>query len=369
MAGPFDFTKLIKSHNKKHKVVSGFNDPITWVDTGNCALNKMISGDFNKGIPLGAVTVFAGESGSSKSYIVSGNIVRDALAQGINVVVIDTEDALKKKWMANLNVDTDHPRLVRYVKNLVNEIVETISDFTDEYRIAYLNTPREEQPKILFVVDSLGFLETETSVKQFTEGDLKGDKGIKAKQLKALVSSCIRLFAGFEIGLVATNHTYKSQDMYAPDDVISGGSGFIFAASIIVSMNKSKLREDEEGNKITGQVTGIVAKIKCVKSRFAKPFEEVKVSIPYEQGMSRYSGLFEMFKTKGLIKLVGKKWLYVDKAGVEHYEARKSMGTEFYERIINEWVEDRLVPTGIDMTPDDYDDDVDPETGEILTTK
>ena len=33
----------------------------------------MISGDFNKGIPLGKVTVFAGESGSGKSYICSGN--------------------------------------------------------------------------------------------------------------------------------------------------------------------------------------------------------------------------------------------------------------------------------------------------------
>ena len=40
---------------------AGFNDPIDWISTGNYALNYLISGDFNKGVPLGKVTVFAGE--------------------------------------------------------------------------------------------------------------------------------------------------------------------------------------------------------------------------------------------------------------------------------------------------------------------
>lgn len=361
MVKPFDFTRLQKEHNKKHKAVSGFNDPITWIDTGNYALNKMISGDFRRGVPLGGVTVFAGESGSSKSYIVSGNIVKDALAQGIHVVVIDTEDALKKKWIQNLNVDPDHPLLVRYVKNLVNEIVDVVNDYTKEYRESYFNVPREEQPKMLFIVDSLGFLETDTAVEQFEKGELKGDKGIKAKQLKALVSQCIRLFAGFQLGLIATNHTYKSQDMYNPDDVISGGSGFIFASSIIVNMNKKKLKEDEDGQK-TKEVSGIIAKIKCVKSRYAKPFEEVEVSIPYEKGMDKYSGIFAMSCAKGVITKSGNRWTYKDKAGVEHTHYRKDLDDVFFERIINEW-DDSNVQAGIDLTPLDYD----PETGEILT--
>jgi len=60
---PFDLTKLRKTLLKKTGVNDGFYDPITWIDTGNYALNRMISGDFQKGIPLGAVTVLAGESG------------------------------------------------------------------------------------------------------------------------------------------------------------------------------------------------------------------------------------------------------------------------------------------------------------------
>ena len=366
----FDFTKTRKDRNKRLGLRGGFSDPITWIDTGNFALNKMISGHFNRGVPLGAVTVFAGESGclpasamvdvrityglgsdvivteervavtvgelralwrddekptieiatpdgfqkiiswwdkgmlpmveiatnmrqltrcarnhliqrvdgswamaadlvagdkvltikgpatvlmrteigpsecfdfevdhpnhrywgdgfsshnSGKSYIVSGNIVKDALAQGIYVIVLDSEDALKETWMRNLGVDTDHPNLTKEVVSSVDDIADCIREYTKHYVEANKDVPPEKQPKVLFVVDSLGFVQTQAEIDQFERSELKGDKGIKAKMLKMLVANCIRLFAGYEIGLVATNHTYKSQDMYQPDDVISGG--------------------------------------------------------------------------------------------------------------------------------------------------
>lgn len=59
-----DLSKLRKSLTKSIEGLSiGFNDPTDWVSTGNYALNYLISGDFNGGIPLGKVTMFAGESG------------------------------------------------------------------------------------------------------------------------------------------------------------------------------------------------------------------------------------------------------------------------------------------------------------------
>ena len=83
MAGkPFDVSKFRKDITKSIDGLSiGFNDPTDWISTGNFALNYLISGDFNRGIPLGKVTVFAGESGAGKSYICSGNIVKNAQDQ------------------------------------------------------------------------------------------------------------------------------------------------------------------------------------------------------------------------------------------------------------------------------------------------
>lgn len=61
---PFDVSKFRKSITKSIEGLSiGFRDPTDWISTGNYALNYRISGDFKKGIPLGKVTVFAGQSG------------------------------------------------------------------------------------------------------------------------------------------------------------------------------------------------------------------------------------------------------------------------------------------------------------------
>jgi hypothetical protein len=48
------------------------------------------------------------------------------------------------------------------------------------------------------------------------------------------------MFGSWNVGMVCTNHTYASQDMFDPDDKISGGQGFIYASSIVVAMRKLK---------------------------------------------------------------------------------------------------------------------------------
>ena len=63
MVKPFDVSKFRKDLTKSINGLGvGFNDPTDLVNTGNYALNYLISGDFHKGVPLGKVTVFAGES-------------------------------------------------------------------------------------------------------------------------------------------------------------------------------------------------------------------------------------------------------------------------------------------------------------------
>lgn len=90
MAKPFDISKFRKSITKSIEGLGiGFNDPTDWISTGNYTLNYLLSGDFHKGIPMGKVTVFAGESGAGKSFICSGNIVRHAQEQGIYVILIE----------------------------------------------------------------------------------------------------------------------------------------------------------------------------------------------------------------------------------------------------------------------------------------
>jgi len=316
---PFDVSKFRKSITKSIDGLStGFHDPKDWISTGSYALNYLVSGDFNKGIPLGKVTIFAGESGAGKSYFASGNIVKNAQEQGIFVVLIDSENALDEKWLHALGVDTSEDKLIKLSMSMIDDVAKTISTFMKDYKAL----DEEDRPKVLFVIDSLGMLLTPTDVKQFEAGDMKGDLGRKPKALTALVRNTVNMFGAYNVGLVATNHTYESQDMFNPDEVISGGRGFIFASSIVIAMKKMKLKEDEDGNKTT-QVHGIRAGCKVMKTRYAKPFENIQVKIPYKTGMNPYSGLFDLAEQKELLVKQGNSYIYTTRDGEEIKAFRK----------------------------------------------
>jgi len=319
MAKPYDFSKFRKDITKSIDGMSiGFNDPTDWVSTGNFALNYLISGDFNKGIPLGKVTVFAGESGAGKSYICSGNIVKNAQDQGIFVVLIDTENALDELWLHNLGVDTSESKLLKLNMAMIDDVAKTVSTFMQDYK----TLPDGKRPKVLFVVDSLGMLLTPTDVNQFEAGDMKGDMGRKPKALTSLVRNSVNFFGSYNVGMVCTNHTYASQDMFDPDDKISGGQGFIYASSIVVAMKKMKLKEDEDGNKIS-DVMGIRAGCKVMKTRYAKPFEGMQIKIPYETGMNPYSGMVDLAEKRGLLKKEGNSLTFVSSDGEVIKQFRK----------------------------------------------
>jgi recombination protein RecA len=330
----FDPTKFRTSLTKSITGMStGFNDPTDWISTGNYALNYLISGDFNRGVPLGKVSVFAGESGAGKSYIVSGNIVKSAQDQGIFVVLIDSENALDQSWLEALDVDCSEDKLLKLNMAMIDDVAKTVSTFMKDYK----DMAEEDRPKVLFVVDSLGMLMSPTEQNQFEAGDMKGDMGRKAKALKALVTNCVNMFGAYNVGMVVTNHTYASQDMFDPDDKISGGSGFVYASSIVVAMKKLKLKTDADGNK-TSQVHGIRAACKVMKTRYAKPFEGVQVEIPYETGMNPYSGVFDLLEAKGMLKKQGNRYLYVTADGEEMLEYRKNWTGDKLDIVMSDFI-------------------------------
>ena len=354
----FDPTKFRKDLTKSISgMSSGFNDPKDWISTGNYALNYLISGDFNKGVPLGKVTVFAGESGAGKSYICSGNIGKAAQDQGIFVVLIDSENALDESWLHALDVDTSEDKLLKLNMSMIDDVAKTLSTFIADYK----TMDEEDRPKVLFVVDSLGMLLTPTDIDQFNKGDMKGDMGRKPKQLTSLVRNTVNMIGSLNVGLVCTNHTYASQDMFDPDDKISGGSGFIYASSIVVAMKKMKLKEDEDGNKIS-QVMGIRAGCKVMKTRYAKPFEGVQVKIPDSTGMNPYSGLLELFEAKDIIKKQGNRLAYTTLDGEEILDYRKKWIGENLDKVMSDYLikESEVVNTSDDVTEDIEVDDLQP---------
>jgi RecA/RadA recombinase len=245
--------------------------------------------------------------------------VKNAQEQGIFVVLIDSENALDEDWLKALGVDTSESKLLKLSMAMIDDVAKTISTFMSDYKAL----PEGERPKVMFVIDSLGMLLTPTDVNQFDAGEMKGDLGRKPKALTALVRNCVNMFGSYNVGLVCTNHTYASQDMFDPDDKISGGQGFIYASSIVVAMKKMKLKEDEDGNKVS-DVNGIRAGCKVMKTRYAKPFEGVQVKIPYTTGMSPYSGLVDLIEKKEMLKREGNSLVFTTSEGEVIKKFRKA---------------------------------------------
>lgn len=363
MAAPFDLSKLRKAIDKSIVGMSyGFNDPTTWLDTGCYALNYLISDNFYGGCPLeGKFTLFAGDSGSGKSYIASANIVIDAQKKGVYVVLIDTENSLDESWLKRLGVDTSDEYLQKINGATIDDIGKLISTTIDGYNEMNASLAYEKRGKLLFVIDSLGMTVTPNQIKQTEEGDQKGDMGIKAKQITHLLRVMLSKIGSQPIGLIATNHVYDSQDKYTAD-TISGGKMLEFTSSIIVQMNKFLLREDANGDKLAdGGVSGIWCRATVRKSRYAKPFEKLAINIPYDTGMDKFSGLFDLFLAKGLLVKEGIKYTYTSPVTGEIFsEKKKNYKSSGVLNIImnekNEWDKEK-VGEGFGANADAGDDE------------
>jgi hypothetical protein len=121
-------------------------------------------------------------------------------------------------------------------------------------------------------------------------------------------------------------------------------------------MKKLKLKEDEDGNKIS-EVRGIRAGCKVMKTRYAKPFEGVQVKIPYETGMNPYSGLVELFEAKGVIVKSGNRLSYTTSDGEELLDYRKKWTGELLDRVMSDYlVKEASV---VNTSDDDIEVDVD----------
>ena len=137
--------------------------------------------------------------------------------------------------------------------------------------------------------------------------------------------------------------------------VVSHNSGFIYASSIVVAMQKRKLKEDEDGKKVT-DVRGIRSACKIMKTRYNKPFENVEIKIPWDTGMDPRSGLIELFEKKGVLVKDSTKLKYIDKSGKEHKYFRGSIPDSLLDLIMDEWDETKLKPTQDDVIDINLDD-------------
>lgn len=273
-----------------------------WIGTGSYVLNAALSGSLFGGMPNRRSLMFAGETGTGKTYLAC-SIVRIAQSMDYFPIYYDSEGSIDVDFMKRLGIDTSKLRLenvntIEEFATMAAKLNETVND---------LKKAGKPVPKIMAVLDSLGNLSSTKEKEDTTSGNNKRDM-TKQQSIRRMFRVIGNDFAKNGIPFIINNHTYASIGSYIPGQTISGGGGALFNASIIFTLTKSKLtdKDSEEHVKKQGiEATriGIVVTVHPFKQRFARPIK-VQIHIPFYKKPNPYVGLekFVNWETCGIVR-------------------------------------------------------------------
>jgi RecA/RadA recombinase len=315
-----DFKKNLE---KLENVTTDFRPPSHWYTTGNFAANKILSGDYRRGVPQGRVTILAGPSGSGKSFVLS-NIMCAAQADGAYIIALDSENALDHDYLGKIGVSTSEDKFLGISVVTIQDVVTVVSDFIKKYEKEY-GKFNENAPKVFMCLDSIDMLLTESENQHFNSGEQKGDQGQRAKQMKHFLRTVVSRIKSLNISFVATHQVY-------PADVLEGegkwkiNNAVRYSASQIALITRLKLKEE-------GEVSGIRMYIETFKSRFAKLGQKVEILVPYDTGMNKFSGLLELMMTEGVVAQGGAWYTLLLPEGNIKFQ-RKDLNDELVEKML-----------------------------------
>ena len=156
--------------------------------------------------------------------------------------------------------------------------------------------------KVMIIIDSVGNLASKKETQDALDGKSVADMS-RAKALKSLFRIVTPHLNLKDIPLIAVNHTYKEIGLF-PKDVVSGGTGIYYSADSIWIIGR---RQEKVGT----EITGYHFVINIEKSRHVKEKSKIPISVSWEGGIVKWSGLMEVAEAGG----------YLHKPKVGWYEA------------------------------------------------
>ena len=260
----------------------------TWIDTGSYIFNALVSGSIYKGMPGNRAIMLAGAPSAGKSFLtlsLNKKFLQDNPTG--QILYFDTEFALEKDMLSKRDIDTSRFHIVQ---------TDTLQDFRTK-AIKFLDNYRQSKskPKVMISLDSLSNLPTQKEVADALSGSEARDM-TKAQVIRSIFRVLTHQLGVNDIPLVIANHVYSSMDMYSPVQ-LSGGDGAKYAASTIITLNKSK---DKDGTDVVGNIITATT----YKSRYTKEAQKVKMKLDFQTGLDRYYGLRELGEKYDIFKKV-----------------------------------------------------------------
>ena len=153
-------------------------------------------------------------------------------------------------------------------------------------------TAIERGEHVMVVIDSIGNLASKKEVEDTLNEKSVADMS-RAKQLKSLFRMITPYMTLKDIPMVVVNHTYKEIGLY-PKDIVGGGTGSYYGSDNIWILGRQQ-DKDSDG------IQGYHFVINVEKSRYVKEKSKIPITINYEGGINRWSGLLDVAIDGGYI--------------------------------------------------------------------
>ncbi len=157
----------------------------------------------------------------------------------------------------------------------------------------------DRDDKVIVVIDSIGNLaskkEMEDAINEKSVADMS-----RAKALKGLFRMATPYLAMKNIPLLAVNHTYMEIGLF-PKAIVGGGTGIYYSADQIWILGR---RQNKKGT----EITGYDFVINVEKSRYVKEKSKIPISVSWEGGVEKYSGLLDVAMAGGYVSKPGAGW-------------------------------------------------------------
>ena len=251
-------------------------------------INVALSGSVDGGLAPG-LTVLAGPSKHFKTSF--GLIMASAYLKKYEDSVIlfyDSEFGSPQSYFNQFDIDT-----TRVLHTPITNVEELKFDMISQLE------GLERGDKVIIMVDSVGNLaskkELEDAINEKSVADMS-----RAKALKGLFRMTTPYLNMKDIPMIAVNHTYQEIGLF-PKAVVSGGTGIYYSADNIWIIGR---QQDKKGT----EIQGYHFIINVEKSRYVKEKSKIPISVSWEGGVQKYSGLLDVALAGGYCTKPSNGW-------------------------------------------------------------
>ena len=258
------------------------------IQTSVPMVNVALSGRLDGGLTPG-LTVLAGPSKHFKTAFAL-LMARSYLEKYDDAIVLfyDSEFGSPQSYFSAFGISPE-----RVLHTPITDIEQLKHDIMAQFN----NIDRND--RVIVVIDSVGNLASRKEVEDALEGKSVADMS-RAKQLKSLFRMVTPHLTIKDIPLVVVNHTYKEIGMF-PKDVVGGGTGIYYSADTIWILGR---QQDKDGSELVGY--NFIINVE--KSRYVQEKSKIPITVSFDGGISKWSGLLDIALESGHVTKPSNGW-------------------------------------------------------------